>query len=152
MGSIIKQVPLKSKQKKIESKNARRLAQLRNLELETRREIEQLTAQLSKEEINLVESTFTEKEEATDDVPKYLSVAEVSGIMGISPQMVRRNCTTGKYQGYQPSGPHGIWFINSDTFRNGSKQEWLDFISRRNNLFSRSEKVAKVALELQNNE
>jgi len=151
MGSLIKQVPLNSTQKKIKGEKTRELAKLRNLEIQVRKEIEQLTPLLSEEELNKVEETLVD-DKITDDVPKYLSVAEIAGIMDISPQMVRRNCVSGKYQGYQPSGSNGIWFINSDTFRNGPKKEWIDFISRRNDLLSRSKEVAELAKKLQNEE
>lgn len=149
MRSLIEQVPLRPAQEEIRSEKARKLAKLRNLELQTRKEIELLSSELNAEEVKTVEATFIKKEEELiDDVPKYLSAAEVAGIMGISPQMVRRNCVSGKYQGYQPSGSNGIWFINSNTFRNDPKENWADFISRRNDMYARSKESAELALKL----
>lgn len=148
MSVLLEQVPLKPEQeKRISSENARKYARLRNLERQLRREKNLLMVELSDEEVSIVEETI--KDDIIDDVPKYLSVAEVSMITGLSPQMVRRNCANGKYEGYQPSGSNGIWFVKSDTFRKDPKA-WQDFIERRNELFANTVEVAEAAIELQN--
>lgn len=148
MSKILEQISLNPEQeKKITSENARKYARLRSLEKQIQKEIALLMGNLSEEEVKAVDETFNE--DPFEDVPQYLSVAEVAMITGLSPQMVRRNCANGVFDGYQPSGNNGKWFINSDTFRKDSKK-WKEFVERRNELFSKSAKAAKASINLLN--
>ena len=149
MGAIMDEIRLMPEQEKIKSEKAKKLARLRNLERQTRKEIEKIKSELSQEEVQMVEDTFSEEDTQIDDVPEYLSVSEVAAITGLSPQIIRRHCSNGKFQGYQPSGPNGIWYVKSDTFRKSPEFDWNEFISKRNEMFARSKKVANISLELQ---
>ncbi|MGM8216809.1 hypothetical protein ACLIA0_14830 [Bacillaceae bacterium W0354] len=147
MSKILEQIPLSHEQdQRISGEKARRFARIRNLEKQLQREKALLMKDLSEEEVNLVEEILNDN--IIDDVPKYMSVAEVALITGLSPQMVRRNCANGKYEAFQPSGSNGIWFIKSDTFRKDSRM-WKEFIQRRNELFAKSNEVARDAITLQ---
>jgi len=148
MSAILEQVPLKPEQERVLSANERKYARIRILEREIRKQKALLTGELSDDEVEKVEATL-EEEPIVDDVPKYLSVSEVAMITGLSPQMVRRNCASGKFDGYQPSGTNGVWFVKSDTFRNDPKVDWNEFIIKRNELFTQSKDVANSAMELQ---
>ena len=149
MSAILDKVTLNPEQEKITNHRVRELAKLRNLERQTRRNIEKIKSELSPEEVQMVEDTFREDEQV-DDVPEYLSVSEVAAIIGLSPQIIRRHCSSGKFQGYQPSGPNGIWYVKSDTFRKGHGFNWNEFISKRNEMFARSNEAANISLQLQN--
>ena len=83
-----------------------------------------------------------------DDVPELLSVVEVAHITGLSAQMVRRHCKSGKFQGVQPSGLNGIWYVKSDTFKKNPEYNWDAFMSKRNELYERSKEVAETYLKL----
>ena len=147
MTKILEQIPLKPEYKqKLSNEKARSYAQLLDLERQLRQVKNQLENELSKEEVNMVEDIVNE--ENFDDVPKYLSVAEVAMITGLSPQMIRRNCANGKYDAYQPSGTNGVWLINSNTFRRDPKT-WKEFVETRNELFKKTIEVAKNAIKLQ---
>lgn len=149
MGEVLDKVSLTPNQEKITNEKARRFARLRNLERQARRDIEKLKSELSPEEVQMVEDTFDVEDTQIDDVPEYLSVSEVSVITGLSPQIIRRHCSSGKFQGYQPSGRNGIWYVKSDTFRKSPDFDWNDFINKRNEVFARSNEVANISLQLQ---
>ncbi|WP_133299579.1 hypothetical protein [Bacillus sp. V59.32b] len=100
--------------------------------------------ELSAEEIAAIEGIF--KNDKVDEVPQYLSVKEVSILTGLTPQIVRRHCANGKYAAYQPGGGNGTWHIESAQFR--TYPNWLDFLQKRDELFSNSQQVAKLALQL----
>ena len=84
------------------------------------------------------------------NVPKYLSVREVSKLTGQSLQMVRRHCIKGTYKGYQSSGTNGIWHIESQQF--SKEPGWENFLLNREGNYKNAKNIAKLAIELLNAE
>ncbi|MGL4820147.1 MAG: hypothetical protein ACRC5C_09220 [Bacilli bacterium] len=148
MNSFLDKIPLNHRQEaQTFTEPAKKYARLLNLEMKLHQAKAELVQEMSTEELRRVEETVNDM--SFDDVPKYLSVAEVAAILSISPQMVRRNCANGKYKGFQPSGTNGIWFVSSDTFRK-DEQTWRAFIEKRNEMFVRAEQSLKQLITLEN--
>ncbi|CAH0346551.1 hypothetical protein [Bacillus sp. CECT 9360] len=144
MGEILNKVKLsETEERSIPTDRAKKYVKIRKLEEEIARE-KSVLEELSAEEIAAIEDIF--KKDIVDEVPQYLSVKEVSMLTGLTPQIVRRHCANRKYAAYQPGGGNGTWHIESSRFR--TYPNWLDFIQKRNELFSNSQQVAKLAVQL----
>ena len=128
--------------KNITNEAVKRYIKLVVLEQEILKEKEELSKTLTKEEIEAISNYF--------HIHKYFSVREVSKLLGISLQEVRRHCANKVYEGYQKSGENGTWYIESRQFI--THPNWAVFISKREADFKRSRKIAELVLELNKEE
>lgn len=78
--------------------------------------------------------------------PKYFNVREVSLYKGITPQQVRRNCISGKYQAEQVAGEHSSWRIPTEQFK--QENDFVEFIQQRADKFKKVSEASQIAIEL----
>ncbi|MBP3040272.1 helix-turn-helix domain-containing protein [Bacillaceae bacterium Marseille-Q3522] len=101
-----------------------------------------------------LELSEKEKEEAKavlkkvigSGLPEYLSVSEVSQILNVSPQMVRRYCAEGKIIGKQRLEGSGKWLIPTEQFL--SKPEFAKYIKQKEINRLKSMNAAKMMLQM----
>lgn len=139
MGIVLDQVRLdESEERLVKTEDARVYLKMLKLQLELKREIDEFSKKLQKEEIQSLSNYF--------NVTKYLTVREVANLTGVSQQIVRRHCASGKYKGYQASGANGTWNIESEQF--SELPGFMDFISKRHDKFLKTKKIAELAKEM----
>lgn len=63
------------------------------------------------------------------NIPDFITVRDVSEILGITPQMVRRHRSDGKLKSYQTLEGSGKWRIDAEQFMD--KPSWDKFIKKR---------------------
>lgn len=143
MAELLEQVKLTPEQEeKIPTDKVRKYVKIMLLEDALRLEKESVRGELSEEEMEFVESCFQEN----FPIPDYLTVQEVSMITALSKQMVRRNCVSGKFKGFQSSGENGIWSIEKEQFL--AHPNWDTFVKERNEKLRRSKKAAEIAMQM----
>lgn len=76
----------------------------------------------------------------------FLTVREVSQLLGITPQQVRRNCASGKYDASQVAGENSSWRIKAEQFKN--QTNWNNFLKQRKEKFEKNKKAAELGIEL----
>lgn len=95
------------------------------LQEELERERERLYQELSeiekKEAFEVLSKQF--------NIPDFITVRDVSEILGITPQMVRRHCSDGKLKSHQTLEGSGKWRIDTEQFMD--KPNWDKFIEKR---------------------
>ncbi|MCR2822369.1 helix-turn-helix domain-containing protein [Lederbergia panacisoli] len=79
-------------------------------------------------------------------LPVYLPVTEVSQILGVSPQMVRRYCAEGKIKAKQRLGETGQWLIPTEQFV--SKPEFTKYLYQKEINRKKSIKAAEIMLQM----
>jgi len=79
------------------------------------------------------------------NIPDFITVRDVSEILGITPQMVRRHCSDRKIKSYQTLEGSGKWRIDTEQFMD--KPNWDKFIEKRAKLKKQSINVADKVLE-----
>lgn len=79
------------------------------------------------------------------NIPNYITVRDVSEILGITPQMVRRHCSSGKIIGHQTLEGSGKWRIDTEQFMD--KPNWDKFIEKRARIKKQSIDIADKVLE-----
>ncbi|MGY0691926.1 hypothetical protein ACW2QC_03935 [Virgibacillus sp. FSP13] len=136
---ILKQVPLKPEQEKvITSEQVKTYIKMAILEQKIQKDKNELSKTLTKKEKQSIDAYF--------NVPKYLTVREVSNLTGLSQQIIRRHCANGKYKGYQASGQNGTWHVESEQFTN--LPNWIEFIAKRAEEFEQTKTAARLAQKL----
>ncbi|MBW8349605.1 helix-turn-helix domain-containing protein [Bacillus sp. IITD106] len=79
-------------------------------------------------------------------LPAYLPVSEVSQILGVSTQMVRRYCSEGKIKAKQRLGETGQWLIPTEQFI--SKPEFTKYLKRKEINREKSIRAAEIILQM----
>lgn len=85
------------------------------------------------------------KEEGTVSEPEYLSTNDVSKLLGISPQSVRKWCELKKLKAERTLGDFGEWKINIDQFKHSNEMEkkYWDLIKLKNEKQNKTHKALK---------
>lgn len=92
-----------------------------------------------------------EREEANDaisdslKIPKYFQVRDVSQLLNVTPQMVRKHCAEGRITGHQTLEGRGKWLIDSDQFLN--HPNWDNFLKTKREMKKKSKNLASKILE-----
>ncbi|WP_100011798.1 helix-turn-helix domain-containing protein [Lentibacillus sediminis] len=86
------------------------------------------------------------KEMTTPYLPEFLLVSEVSALLGVSHQMVRRYCTEGKIKAKQRLEGSGKWLIPTEQFL--ATPEFIKYIQEKEVQRINSIKVAETMLEM----
>lgn len=81
----------------------------------------------------------------TPNVPEFLSVRDVSKLIGRVPQVVRRHCASGKYNAEQVAGENGTWRIKPEQFMHLSN--WEAFLKEREREIQSSKSIANHGLQ-----
>lgn len=76
--------------------------------------------------------------------PESITVRDVSKILEVSPQMVRRYCSEGKIEARQRIEGSGTWIIPSSQFVN--HPNWTKFVRDKNKLKKQSIEIAEKML------
>jgi len=80
------------------------------------------------------------------EIPENLSVGDVSELLNVTPQMVRRYCSEGKIEAYQTLEGSGKWKIPIEQFKN--HPNWNKFIQDKKNVQIYNMKTADIMLEM----
>jgi hypothetical protein len=107
------------------------------LERERERLYQELNGKEKKEAFEVLSKQF--------NIPDFISVRDVSEILGITPQMVRRHCSDGKLKSHQTLEGSGKWRIDAEQFMD--KPNWDKFIEKRAKLKKQSIKIADEVLK-----
>lgn len=80
------------------------------------------------------------------EIPENLSVNDVSELLNVSPQMVRRYCTEGKIEAHQTLEGSGKWKIPTVQFMN--HPNWDNFIHDKKNMNKNNMRTADIMLKM----
>lgn len=125
----------------ISNKKTKDFVKLTMLHEELERVKEQMYQELSASDKKEVFKTLSKQY----NIPDYITVRDVSEILGISPQMVRRHCSDGKIIAHQTLEGSGKWRIETAQFL--GKPNWDKFIDKRAKIKKQSTDIANKVLE-----
>lgn len=123
------------------SEKAKRYVTILRMQMELEKQKEQIYLELNEQE----------KQEANNilrksiDYPEYLSVRDVSDILEVTPQMVRRYCADGRIEARQRIEGSGKWLIPTDQFL--THPNWSNYIQNRNKHQKQSINIASKMLQ-----
>ncbi|OAS87839.1 MULTISPECIES: hypothetical protein [Metabacillus] len=92
------------------------------------REQQKLIDQMTNTEIDTIENLVTKinfVEENRNVIPDYLSTMDVSWLLSISPQMVRKYCQEGVINAWRTMGDRGEWRVEVNQYKNHPKFDEL---------------------------
>ncbi|QNR22483.1 helix-turn-helix domain-containing protein (plasmid) [Exiguobacterium sp. Helios] len=96
-----------------------------NVLIEHEKVLKSESPELSEEAYKLIVTKYTIPSNAFDVLPKYLTVNEVSTLLSITPQMVRRKCQAKEINAYRTLNNKGKWRIPTEQFVDHPELETL---------------------------
>lgn len=136
--------------------NADKYAKLLLINKATWEELELIRKSLTQEEVHKIEALIegivpsislnSIEKKCNEEIPDFFTVREVSQLTGLTPQQVRRNCSSKKFEATQVAGENSSWRIKPDQFQN--LPNWEAFLQQRKEKFQKNSKAAKLGLNL----
>ncbi|PLR79570.1 DNA-binding protein [Bacillus canaveralius] len=126
------------------SDKAKQYVQLLRYSIELEKQKEKAYLELNENEKEEAQSIL--KEILAPELPKYLPVSEVSMMLNVSPQMVRRYCAEGKILGKRRHQDSGKWLIPTEQFL--TKPEFVEYIQKKEVNRIKSIKAAQLMLQM----
>lgn len=125
----------------MQSENSRDFVKIVMLQEELEREKERLFLGLSPREKREAFRVLSKQY----NIPEFVTVKDVSEILGITPQMVRRHCSDGRIIALQTLEGSGKWRIQTEQFMD--HPNWDKFLEKRVKIKKQSINIAEKMLE-----